>query len=60
VFVMGALIGLVTSVVTAFMEQSLAPGFSMFTLISGAIAFVFWTLMRRVIKHKKMLRNQFD
>jgi tetratricopeptide (TPR) repeat protein len=60
VFVMAALIGLVTSVVTVFVEQSLSPGFSIFTLVSGAMAFVFWTLMRRVVKHKKFLRNQFD
>jgi hypothetical protein len=33
---------------------------SAWSLISGAIGFVFWTLMRRVVKHKKFLRNQFD
>jgi tetratricopeptide (TPR) repeat protein len=60
VFVMGALIGLVTSIVTVFVEPSLSFGLSMLTLVSGGMAFVFWTLMRRVVRHKKILRSRVD
>jgi cytosine/uracil/thiamine/allantoin permease len=56
----GALVSLVGGLVLVFVDRSVSPVFVISTLVSGGMAFVFWTLMRRVVRHKKILRSRVD
>jgi tetratricopeptide (TPR) repeat protein len=60
VFAIGALVSLIVGVVLVFAKQSESPVFVISTLVSGGVAFGFWKLMQRVVKHKKFLRSQVD
>ena len=60
IFAISAFVSLVVGVVLLFAKQSASPVFVISTLVSGGVAFGFWKLMQRVIKHKKFLRSQFD
>jgi tetratricopeptide (TPR) repeat protein len=60
IFAISAFVSLVVGVVLLFAKQPESPVFVISTLVSGGVAFGFWKLMQRVIKHKKFLRSQFD
>jgi tetratricopeptide (TPR) repeat protein len=60
VFAVGALVSLIVGVVLVFVDRSISPVFVISTLLSGGVAFGFWKLLQRVVKHKKFLRSQVD